>query len=63
MIKHICDGCGKELRVYAVLNLYPKWVRDHVSVSPHRYELCDSCYDKLGNIILDIPSPPKEEYQ
>ena len=62
MIKHLCDGCRKEVKVYAVLNLYPKWMRNRIEAHPFRYELCSECYDKLGNVILDIPSnTPTEE--
>lgn len=64
MIKHFCDGCRKEVKSYATLLLYPKWKRiDVLGGSPLRYELCNECYDKLGDIILNIPDNSPEVKQ
>lgn len=54
MIRHFCDGCSKEVKVYATVTVAPKWLRP-ASNSSFRYELCDECYTKLGDVILNIP--------
>lgn len=60
MIKHFCDGCQKEIKSYATIIIAPKWFRAPKGDASFRYELCDQCYDKLGNIVLDIPENSSE---
>ena len=59
-IKHYCDGCGVEVRRFARLAVAPKWWGGAVGDVMFKFDLCDSCYEKLRGIVAGVPSNVEE---